>query len=676
MFEGLYDIDWLSFKDTTTHPTKSQKNDVTNPPWFPYKSPAPTFCSEPPNGLVSLPQDLRGAWPEPPLNSFKDRCLELGRIPDRLCDLAWGPAVDRRRALQALSALLLCEFSSDRLKAAVVPFLLELLEMPQYPERLELLYLLQLFVFDGLRFEAPAPREERAWELQQAEFDQLRRPLAQALPLFCSLFEGADTETRMLLPCLMVVAFDSPQYDPQGHVGAKPEAALEAVLLRLFRNESQGMVRASLMEALCRIVLLRRQRMSTKMSPKDSAESHFDSQADEWISFLWPHCMDANESPVLRLVTSLRLIDMAGERVLDGLWPVILETFEDADWHSPEWPWARTPQWLHDVALVFDRFPDMQLRWYAAFLDHPEHQAAALFGLCECARRVRSVTPRVAGLIGQHILSLGEQRDHPKTVANLERAYNHLSQVGRAALPVLDALSGHGLEIIRSLARDTRDVVESYQREFRSRPLTPVPETKLCAQECLRWLSQDAGFEAQNSTTDVEVLGCLLTLPKDELMALTPAAVWRELIEGQLASPFPLSQMLAARVYRRLGGEADRVLPLVLKQLRPRASGFWALEALRDLGADAGPAIKALEVLVAADARRPEFGQYRRAVHHDESFRQECLRVLARLKKQVEAGQPMANERSSVGHWSSRRGRNRSKVRGQSDIRPSARSQD
>lgn len=547
----------------------------------------------------------------------------LDKIKWRRLSHAYGPAADIPAILQALAdpegsvrQEAQCELISRihhqgsiyEATAAVVPFLLEMVQDSSVPDRVGILDILA------------GVSEEWTPELRERSTDPAASPLR-----FRSLTQRFVCEKPHRKAAHQAVEDGFPVLvgllrDPKISVRVTAAFVVETLmdrgteatqaLLEMIDRDPEDWCRAAAILALGQL---------SRVCPPGLVASAAGGRLREILT-------DDGSGPDERLCAGIALLHFGeAERLPQTLAMVRPRLSRDLE-HFSHLPSSRHARNL--VSLATDSlhaWPESRVAWIGECLEHADADVifSALVEASLLCREVRWAPSRFASQIAK-LADVTDQTTRRFTISIHSSAISLLSELGSACLPHLSMLLQHPAEEVRIRSAEQ---LQRMQSRF-PQPLTQWNESRpsdLASVDSLvqtierhqgspRWdfvekvcqAVEQIGFHGHEAASAVSLLQRQIDHANNAVSG-----------NGLAASRLRLA---AIRSLWNIAHDADAILPHLIDALEPDCDGLLVIEQLRELGSSARAALPALRQIVDSERRITDAGDFAGCVADDEAF--------------------------------------------------------
>jgi HEAT repeat protein len=407
---------------------------------------------------------------------------EADDVPGLLRGLA-SPEVDvRKDALYTLYGNIWHQGTVYEATAYAVPFLIELLTVPEVQDQAEILALLQALCHGSSYLDVhqhlDSYRNERETEAFEAERDHelhwvhsAHNSVVEGTPVYVRLLSHPDVAVRTTAPYLLASC-----------VERREEIA--PLLTAYVEREEEPAAKASLLFALA--YLERR------------------SGGQEVLGLLSSVYAIRAEAPIVRFMAALGATLLGGEPLLAETLPVLHETAAACSDDYAELPWDLGETPVSAVSAVLVLHPRVRLHWLLEMLEHSDRdvRCAAVEDVSEMCRERRFAPSEV-------VVPLARLVADPDSAVRQDaaKALPTLGSARLCAVPMLTELSRHPSVYIRTLAEQTLAKVQEVRDAYDLRKWLKAPKEECSVSECIKVLESPASAPAyQDAATSLEIV--------------------------------------------------------------------------------------------------------------------------------------------------------------------------
>lgn len=510
-------------------------------------------------------------------NKLQHAYGEAGDVPELIRSLRSTEEQVRENALHHLYGNIWHQGTVYEATAYAVPFLIELLEAPVTPDYAAILQLLQTLAcgnsyldahqtLDWYRSRRDTPEFKEQLERELGYVKAAHEAVAKGIPVYTRFFDHPDFETRYWLSLLLM------QF---------PERLdeLEPVLLDNILWHDQ------IKEGLIFTLTCLWERLNEPLS-------------DDRVLRLVGWMRAADETLQVRARAAIMLVRMTGETYLDEALPLFDEVItRNLDDYSGNLMFTSIADDLSD------KFPDVILNWLLRHLDHPDPavRRSLIFSVRTICQRWR-FAPSVAV---PHVLPLLD--DTEEAVRAL--AVTFLRGMGKAGRLAHGALIAKRDDPSQNVRQEIQKALDRFEGRGAKRAYPPVVVEKTLPELLNMVVNTD--FQGERL---IDVIFTLKQFGKAAHEAIP-------FLLNELERDDQWERVTAAQALWMINqGPVDKILPVLIDELRVRPVGLIAAETLGQMGKAALPAVPRLREIIASKYRLNDMWVDDFVVDDDEAF--------------------------------------------------------
>lgn len=543
-------------------------------------------------------------------------------VPDLIRDLAASDKAVRDKARYELFGNIHHQSDVYEASAHAVPFLIELLTIPEVQDKYMILALLQALADGYLYLSFFPPRNfyynyyeyryqrEKLKERDQQRMDwahQSHEAVLQGVPLYLELLQHEDKQIREVAAYVLSFCFERVTTilpNLQMQADAEHDPVTKATMITAIHH-------------ICKVTT--QQGGDLPLTQKERA------------SYL-QMCLASNRELIVQLVSALALVDLGN---LDSV-EQLLEIFALAGAElADEFPYLIT-EWYRESSLVLviaqtlQPKPERQTQWLLDLLTHPvaSIRSEAVWAIEHVCRQRRDAPAQ----FGSHLVPLIADEDE-----NVRKAAGYtiakLGKVRRQLIQPLQELTTHSSMPVQEIAKQTLDQIEQIEKMLEptvtvDRWLSNELLMDKTVEELAEVIAKQLNDSSEQSKNFHATLNTLATMGTAAKSAIT---VIQQVMEQHHSL---YTCIYAARALWRIAGNTEETMPIFLDALNEElccGNEYVAVACLGEMGRAAQSALPTLHRLAEAfyPSEDSRSGQY---VDNDEWLQQLAQQAIMRIE--------------------------------------------
>lgn len=532
---------------------------------------------------------------------------EASDVPDLIRSLAAPDRDARQNAIYELYGNIWHQGTVYEATAYAVPFLIELLQQPEVPDRHEIAVLLREIGTGSSYLDVHGGFDWYRNERHTSEFqEKLHRELAwvkaahaavlDGIDVYLNLTKDEDGRLRAAIPFLLSVC--------RGR-----DNQIEPALHRMAREDRCEQVRASALFGLLRI-----RQFASAEPPQLSG------RVTELAPFFRDLMSDPEESPLVRLVAAQCWVESTDSEDVSDALAAARETIRLAEEEYADLVWTAGDQPFSIFARVLSRHRSAQIDWLREGL-RSEFVNDALWAIEETARESRSFAEAITPVLIESLLKATGTHRTPfaKTLAC----------IGESAIAPLESLREGRHRELREVADETLQTIRDRRDEYRLDRILHFPGNWKRWQPARLLIAQLELYRREKQ--------------QDALWAMWPAIIELGRRGSRAGAAIPVLKKLLDHEDQWVRGlsawslwqieqDPSSIWPVLMEELQCRPVGFIVLDCLSSMGPLAAEVIPVLEGYIESDRRLPSVGTTDSWNHLDDMFRAACKSTLSKIR--------------------------------------------